>query len=73
MCLEKKEEEDTPAMKIESMHWYDNLKTAVKSKERLITMARITITRKQKWEEKLLYEYFKQQASKIPHEMIGTG
>ena len=30
------------------------------------------ITRKQKWEEKLLYGYFKQQTSEFSHEKIWT-
>ena len=52
----------------------DNIKM---SKERLITMDsnstenirihRTTITREQKWEEKQLYGYFKQQTGKISH------
>ena len=38
MCQENKEEEDPPALKLASMHQYeDNIK---KSKERLITMTR---------------------------------
>ena len=46
-----------------------------KSKERLITTTRnntrinrTAITRKQKWEEKQMYGYFKRQTSKISHE-----
>ena len=68
-----KEEEYSPALKIASMHWYDNLRTTFKkSKEKLITATRTnsnnkrinrtTITKIQKWEEKQLYGYFKRQS-----------
>ena len=33
MCQEKKEEEDTPALKIVLMHRYKDLKTTLKSAE----------------------------------------
>ena len=57
----------------------DNIK---KSKERLITATikntdnikinRTTITRKQKWEEKQLYGYFKRQTNENSHEKTWT-
>ena len=53
-----------------SIRWLeDNIK---RRKEWQMTVARNstkkTITRKQKWEEKQMYEYFKRQTSEISHE-----
>ena len=38
----------------------------------MIIIDRTTITRKQKWEEKQLYGYFKRQIGEISHEKIWT-
>ena len=77
MCQEK-EEEDSPAFKIESIHRYDDEDKLKKSKKSLLTTTRnnknntrvngTTITSKQK-EENQLYGYFKRQASKISHKL----
>ena len=37
-----------------------------------IMISRTTITRKQKWEEKQLPEYFKQETGEMPHEKTKT-
>ena len=71
-CQEKNEE----ALKIASMHRYNDYKTTKKKHGgTLITATRnntdntsinkTKITRKQKWEEKQLYEDFKRQRTKI--------
>ena len=73
MSQKKKEEEDSPVLKVVTMHRLeDNRKTR---RGRLITVTRnntdntsinrTKITRKQKWGEKQLYGYFKRQTSEI--------
>ena len=47
----------------------ESLFTATRNNSRI---NRTTITRKQKWEEKQLYEYFKRQTSEISHEKTWT-
>ena len=80
MCQGKAEEEDLSALKIASIRWLKHY--IKKNKETLITVIRnntnstkinrATIKRKQKWEEKQLYGYFKWQTSKISHEKTWT-
>ena len=81
MCLEKKKEdlhiEDNIDASIKRLVDYIN-----KSKKRWITAAsnridkvstnRTTKTRKQKWEGKQLYGYFKRQTDEITHKKTGT-
>ena len=75
MCKEEREERDLPVLKIARTNRYNNSKTTKKSVKRLITATRnstndtrtsgMTITRKQKWEEKQLNGRFKQRTSDI--------
>ena len=80
MYQEKKEEEDIEdSVDTSIRHLEDYIK---KSQERLITATkkminntrfnRTTITRKQKWEEKQLYVYFKRQTSEISNQKTWT-
>ena len=75
MCQGKKGEKESQAQRRASIRRLeDDMK---KSKEKLITATRnntdntrtdrTKITRKQKWEEKQLYRYFKRQTTEILH------
>ena len=48
----------------------ESLSTAIRNNTNNTRIYKTKITRKQKWEEKQLYGYFKQQTSKISHEKI---
>ena len=83
MFQEKREEEDLPALKTVLTHRYNDSKTIYKKHEGgLITATRnetentmnkrMTITRKQKWEGKQLYERFKRLINNIIHDKTWT-
>ena len=83
MYLEKREEEDLPALKTALIHPYIDSKTIYKKHEGgLITATRhetentmnnrMTITRKQKWEGKQLYGRFKRLINDISHDKTWT-
>ena len=75
--MSRKEGRRRLSLKIASIHPHDVSKSAKKSKERPITATRnntdnirinkTTITKKQKWEEKQQYGYFKQQTSEMSY------
>ena len=74
MHQEKKEKEDLPVLKTALTHWYKDSKTTYKrAKEDRnqqnntndTRMSGMTITRKQKWEEKQINERFKRLTSNI--------
>ena len=82
MCPEKKRE-DSPTLKIAWLHQYDDLNNTLKRKKKgIITAAsnssdnirtnKTNITRKQKWEEKQQYKYFKWLTDEILHDKIWT-
>ena len=76
MCQETQKEEDSPDLKTASIQGFEGY--IKKSKEKLMTAIRnctdnirtnrtTTTTRKQKWEEKQRYGYFKRQTSEISY------
>ena len=77
MYWEKKEEENSLILRIALIHQYKDLKSILECAKKdklkqliivlgtLIQIEKQQKTRKQKWEEKLLYEYFKQQTGEI--------
>ena len=79
VCVEKKEEEDSLALKIVMMHPYKDLMTILEKDKKglspllncssynISTDRKTTKTRKQKLEEKQLYWYFKKQTGDISH------
>ena len=47
--------------------WKEKLIIVTRNNTNNLSINRTTITRKQKWEEKQLYRYFKRQTSDISH------
>ena len=79
MYQERRKEEDLPALKIGLTHRYDyigkhkgGLITAIKNDTDITITNSMTITMKQKWEEKQLYVRFKQLINNISHEKTKT-
>ena len=79
MYQERREEEDLPALKTAFTHRYNDSRTTEKSTKEdwlqpseTILANRMTITRKQKWEEKQLYGRFKRLINNISHEKAWT-
>ena len=75
MCQENKEEEDSTVVEIAWMHQYNDTTTTQKVQRKRPEIALInwvTTDRKQKWEEKQLFGYFKRQADEISHEKTWT-
>ena len=77
---EEKEEEDLLVLKIGQMHQYKDSRISLKrinasgcNMNDNIRINKATKTRKQKWKEKQLYGYFKQQNDKISHEKTWNG
>ena len=81
MYQEKREEEDLPALKTALTHPCNDSKTMYKNTKedslqppetKLRTRWTMTITRKQKWEEKQLYGCFKRLINNISHDKTWT-
>ena len=81
MCREEKEKDNYLVLKIAWIHQYKNSETlkrgisiitAVNNSSNNITRNRTREPKNQKWEEKELYAYFKQQIGKMLHEKTWT-
>ena len=80
MYQEKREEEDLPVLKTALTHRYNDyiekheggLITTTRNDTDNMKTNRMTVTRKQKWEEKQLYGRFKRIISNISHEKTWT-
>ena len=75
MWQEEKKEKDSTALWIVWIQKFMDWKNMQKSKERQIkkknSKTTIKKSRKQKWEEKQLYRYFKRQTKEIADKMSG--